>query len=172
MYKATSGWWRPAPVVRWPLVAGLVLALFAMGVYDEVLFAFFGKIWHQFFAVMGLEAPAALEQGLHRRVTRRPLMQVMTYAAVYVGLCLLLFRLLLRTRAQWQLTLRLYAGVVAAYLLIAVGGKLAGDAIWAYRLSRHLIDFVVSPVPVAGLLVLFGAGFGPADEPTDEPVTE
>ena len=108
---------------------------------------------------------------LHRRVTRRPLIQVMSYAGVYVGLCLLLFRLLLRTRAQWRLTLRLYAGVVAAYLVIAVGGKLAGDAIWAYRLSRHLIDFVVSPLPVAGLLVLFGAGFGPRDETGSSPVS-
>jgi hypothetical protein len=51
--------------------------------------------------------------------------------------------------------------VGAAYVAIVLLGKLAGDAVWAYRLSRHLIDFVVSPLPVAGLLVLFRSGLGP-----------
>ena len=166
MNRASShDWTRPVLMVRWALVVMLLAVLFFFGVYDETIYIFIGKMWVKVFNGLGLDMPAAFQQGLHRRVTRRPLLPVATYAALYVLLCLCLLRLLLATRAQWRLTLRLYTGVAAAYLVIAVAGKLAGDAIWAYRLSRHLIDFVVSPIPVAGLLVLFRAGFGPAEGP-------
>jgi uncharacterized integral membrane protein len=155
---------------HWLVVGLLVLLLLLAGVYDEYVFAFFTAMWHKVFAALGLSQQAdALQHGIHRRVTRRPLPAVATYAVLYVGACLLLLRLLLRDPAQWRLTLRLYAGVVVAYLLIVVIGKLAGDAIWAYRLSRHLIDFVVSPLPVAGLLVLFRAGLGPRSSGQTQP---
>ena len=38
--------------------------------------------------------------------------------------------------------------------------KLAGNAQWAYRLSRQILDFVMSPLPVAGLYVLLRVGVG------------
>ena len=160
---------QPVPVVRWGLVGLVLLLLLAISVYDGAVFALLGTVWQKILSALGLDASAAaLQQGLHRRVTRRPLLPVATYAVLYVSLCLLLLRLLLQFRAQWRLTLRLYAAATAVYLVVAVAGKLAGDAIWAYRLSRHLIDFVVGPIPVAGLLILFRSGFGPTD---DKPAT-
>jgi hypothetical protein len=143
-------------------VAVLILLLLLAGVYDEVIFAFFTSLWQKAFALFGIgEQADALQHGIHRRITRRALPAVITYAAIYVSICLLVLRLLLRDPAQWRLTLRLYAGVGVAYIVIVLLGKLAGDVVWAYRLSRHLIDFVVSPIPIAGLFVLFRAGFGP-----------
>ncbi|MFC6221756.1 hypothetical protein ACFP2F_00765 [Hymenobacter artigasi] len=44
---------------------------------------------------------------------------------------------------------------------IVLANKLAGNAVWAYRLSRQILDFVVSPLPVAGLYVVFRVGLGP-----------
>ena len=158
-------WYRPPVAMRWTLGIGLVVILLLLGVYDETLFTYFATVWQKALTAAHLSNQADdLQHGIHRRVTRRPLLAVASYALVYVGLCLLLLRLLMRTRAQWRLVLRLYAGVVVAYVLIASAGKLAGDAIWAYRLSRHLIDFVVSPIPVAGILVLFKAGYGPSEQ--------
>lgn len=143
-------------------MAVLILLLLLAGVYDEVIFAFFTSLWQKAFALFGIgEQADALQHGIHRRITRRALPAVITYAAIYVSICLLVLRLLLRDPAQWRLTLRLYAGVGVAYIVIVLLGKLAGDVVWAYRLSRHLIDFVVSPIPIAGLFVLFRAGFGP-----------
>jgi hypothetical protein len=73
-----------------------------------------------------------------------------------------LLRLLLPAPAQWHLVLRLYAGVLVVYVAIVLLGKLSHDAVWAYKLSRQILDFVISPIPVAGLYVLMRAGFGPA----------
>ena len=101
-----------------------------------------------------------MQQGINGGITKRLLPAVATYAALYLGICLLLLRLVLAP-AQWRMAVALYAGTLAVYVGIVLLGKLTGDAVWAYRLSRQILDFVVSPLPVAGLYVLFRAGFGP-----------
>ncbi|WP_425556422.1 XrtX-associated membrane protein [Hymenobacter saemangeumensis] len=147
---------------RWVLVGLLVLVLFLAGVYDAQIFGFLTTAWQKVLSAVGLSRQAELlQQGVHGGVTHRALPAVLTYAAFYIALCLLLLRLLVHDPLQWRLVLQLYAGIIAAYVLIVAIGKLAGDAVWAYRLSRHLIDFLVGPLPIAGLLVLFRAGLGP-----------
>jgi len=148
--------------LRWLVVAGLVVLLFLAGVYDAQIFAVLSAIWQKLLTGLGLSHYAAtLQQGVHGGITQRPLLAVLTYAALYIVLCLVLLRVLVRDALQWRLVLQIYAGIIIAYVLIVAIGKLAGDAVWAYRLSRHLIDFLVSPLPVAGLFVLFRAGLGP-----------
>jgi len=151
---------------RWLLVGAMVLAMLLLGVYNDQVLDVLTTIWQHGLTALGLaNAANAMQHGIDAGITQRMLPAVATYAALYLSLCLLLLHLLLLP-AQWRLTWRLYAGALAAYVLIAVLGKLAGNAQWAYRLSRHLLDFVVSPLPVAGLYVLFRAGFGPvADAP-------
>ena len=147
---------------RWLPVAGLLLALLLLGVYNDQVLAALTAGWQQVLAALGLaHAANAMQHGIDAGITKRLLPAVATYAALYLSICLLLLHQVLAP-AQWQLAWRLYAGALAAYVFIAVVGKLAGNAQWAYRLSRHLLDFVVSPLPVAGLYVLFRAGFGPA----------
>ena len=115
----------------------------------------------QVLAAVGLRQQVeALQQGLDGSVVRRFLPAVATYAVCYLSICLLLLRLVLPTRAQWYVALRLYAGALGVYVALVALGKLAGDAQWAYRLSRQLLDFIVSPLPVAGLYVLLRSGFG------------
>ena len=147
---------------RWVLVGILLAALFLIGVYDEATHAFLTALWQHLLAAIGLRRYVeTVQQGVSGGITKRLLPAVATYAASYLGICLLLLRLLLPTVAQWRLALRLYAITLAVYVAIVLIAKLAGDVTWAYRLSRQVLDFVVSPVPVAGLYVLFRAGFGP-----------
>lgn len=146
---------------RWALVGGLVVILLLIGVFDEPILTFLTGLWQRLLAAVSLRRQAeALQQGINGGITKRFLPAVATYAGLYLGLCLLLLRLLL-SPAQWRLVPRLYAGILTAYVAIVLLGKFSGDANWAYRLSRQLLDFVVSPLPVAGLLVLFRSGFGP-----------
>ncbi|GAB3876793.1 hypothetical protein GCM10028824_35210 [Hymenobacter segetis] len=152
---------RSRPAGRRALVALLLLALLLIGVYDEQTLSFLTNMWQRLLAAIGLQhMAAAMQQGINGGITKRLLPAVATYAALYLGICLLLLRLLLAP-AQWRVAVALYAGTLAVYVGIVLVGKLAGDAVWAYRLSRQILDFVVSPLPLAGLYVLFRAGFGP-----------
>ena len=135
------------------------MALLLIGVYNDPALGFFTVFWQKLLAALGLRQYAEhLQQGINGGITKRLLPAVATYAALYLTLCLLLLWLLL-PRAQWGLAVRLYAAALVAYVAIVVVGKLAGDAQWAYRLSRQVLDFLISPLPVAGLYVLFRAGF-------------
>lgn len=140
----------------------LLLALLLIGVYDDQTLTFLTVLWQRLLVASGLHRlAAALQQGINGGITKRLLPAVATYAALYLGICLLLLRLVLAP-AQWRMAVAIYTGTLAVYVGIVLTGKLAGDAVWAYRLSRQILDFVVSPLPVAGLYVLFRAGFGPS----------
>lgn len=145
--------------VYWLLVGALVLLLLLIGVYDEHILQLLTSAWQQALAALGLKTYAdSLQQGINGGITKRFLPAVATYAVLYLSTCLLLLRVLLPTAGQWRLVLLFYAGTLATYAGIVVLNKLTGNADWAYRLSRQLLDFVISPVPVAGLLALFKSG--------------
>ena len=149
----------------------LIIVLLVVGVYDDAVFAVLTGALRKLLAAVGLYQPAAAaQQSVDANVTHRYVPAGVAYAGLYVGLCLALLRLLLPAPAQWRLVLRLYAGTIAAYVLLVLLGRAAGNVVWVYRLARHLLDFIVSPLPVAGLYVLFRAGFGPttSDEPNQE----
>ena len=160
---------RPGSRRRWALVGALLLALLLLGIFSEQLITWLISAWQHLLQGLGMgHYAASLQQAINGGIAKRPLLAIATYAALYLSTCLLLLHQLLAP-AQWRLAWRLYAGTLAAYVLIAALGKLAGNAPWAYRLSRQLLDFVVSPLPVAGLYVLFRAGFGPAAAPGQAP---
>ena len=133
------------------LAAGLLLA----GVFDEALFAGLGWAWQVLLATLHLDqSTAMLPASTQPSVTRRPLLPGLSYAGLYIGACLLLLRLLLPQAQQWRVVLRIYGGVGLACGLLLLLGKVGGNLLWAYRLGRHLLDFLVSPVPVLALVAL------------------
>jgi len=153
----------PNPTRHWLLVGMLVMALLLIGVYDEQVLTFLTGFWQKALASIGLSKQAqALQSGINGGITKRLLPAVATYAALYLAICLALLRVLLPSRAQWRLVLRLYAGTVVVYVALVLLAKFAGNAAWAYKLSRQILDFLVSPLPVAGLYVLLRATARPA----------
>lgn len=143
------------------LVGGLLLLLLLVGVYSSAVLTAFAVLWQKGLAAAGLSQLAdAMQHSINGGIIKRPFPAVATYAVLYLSICLSLLWLLL-TPAQWKLTWQLYVGALLVYVAITLIGKLAGDLQWAYRLSRQVLDFIMSPLPVAGLYVLFRAGFGP-----------
>jgi hypothetical protein len=151
------GWKRYG---RWAAIVVLIGFLFFIGILDEPILQALTTFWQKLLGALGLARQAeALQQGLNGGIAKRFLPAVATYAVLYLGACLLLLRLLLPA-ASWRLALWLYAGALGLYATMVVLNKFTGNAAWAYRLSRQLLDFIVSPIPVAGLYVLMRAGFG------------
>ena len=165
---------RRPRLIFWLRLLLLLAALLLLGVYSEQIITWLIAAWPKLLSAVGLNQLALrLQQGLDGGIAKRPLPALATYAVLYLATCLLLLRLVL-SPAQWRLALRLYALGLGVYVLITVLAKLSGNVVWMYRLSRQLLDFMVSPLPVAGLYVLFRAGFGPAvttvpTSPSNEP---
>ena len=152
-----------ARTATWAAVGALVLLLFVVGSYDELILQQLTSFWQKALATAGLQRQAeALQQGINGGILKRFLPAVATYAVLYLSICLLLLRFLLPAPPQWRLALRLYAGALAVYVTMVLLNKLTGNAAWGYRLSRQLLDFIVSPLPVAALVVLFKSGLGAA----------
>lgn len=148
--------------VYWVVIGGLIVLLLLLGVFDAPILQALTIFWQKALAAVGLRRQvAALQQEINGGITKRLLPVVVSYAVLYLATCLLLLRGLLPAPAQWRLAWRLYAGALAGYAAIVLVNKLTGNAAWAYRLSRQLLDFIVSPLPVAGIYVLLRVGFKP-----------
>ncbi|MCB2376366.1 hypothetical protein LGH70_02150 [Hymenobacter sp. BT635] len=147
---------RPLVLVLRATVAILLVAgLFVVGLRNEPVFGLLTLAWQKLFLALGLtERAAALQQGVSGLVTTRSLPAVVSYALLYTGACLVLLSAVLFDAARMRVVLGLYAAIFGACALLLLGGKLLGDASWAYQLGRRLIDFIVSPLPVIILIPL------------------
>lgn len=153
--------YRGRPLGRWLLAAGLLGLLFELGSSNELLFGWLTRSWQAFFAAVGLGPWLhALQQGTSSEVARRSLPAVVSYAGLYLGLSLLLLRVLAPGAAQWWLAVRLYAAGALLYAALLLAGRLGGQVATLYRAARHLIDFLVSPLPVLLLAVLLNSPLG------------
>ncbi|HEX8659882.1 MAG TPA: hypothetical protein VF690_20230 [Hymenobacter sp.] len=152
--------------ICWVVVGGLIVLLLLLGVFDEPILQALTIFWQKVLSTVGLRRQvAALQQEINGGITKRFLPAVVSYTVLYLATCLLLLRVLLPVPTQWQLAWRLYAGALAGYGTIVLLNKLTGNATWAYRLGRQLLDFIVSPLPVAIIYVLLRAGFRPRQPP-------
>ena len=76
----------------------------------------------------------------------------LAFTGLFLGTSLLVLYLLLPAR-NWRLVWRSYAGIGLACGLLLLLGRAGGGAA-TYRLGRMLLDFLVSLMPVVGLLIL------------------
>jgi hypothetical protein len=144
---------------RWAIIVLLITGLLLLGTFDTPILNGLTTGWQHVLSVLGGRGPIeALQHGVNSGITKRFLPAVVTFAGLTIGTGLLLLRVLLQpTPAQWRLVVRLYAGALATYAIIVLLNKVTGNTVWAYRLSRQLLDFIVSPLPVAGLYLLLRA---------------
>lgn len=148
---------------RWVIIGLLAAGLLVLGTFDTPILNWLTTAWQHVLSVLGGRGPIeALQQGVNGGITKRFLPAVATFAGLTIGTGLLLLRVLLQpTPTQWRLVLWFYGGGLAIYATIVVLNKVTGNTVWAYRLSRQLLDFIVSPLPVAGLYLLLRPADGP-----------
>lgn len=164
---ATRQLWTTHRVVRILAIGGLIALLFLCGIFDETIFATLGPVWQKVATSLGFsEQMARLQQGISGEVVKRSLPVVATYALLYLSLSLLLLRLLLPAY-RMPLVLKLYGGVIAAYIILLLVGRLTGNVPWVYQLGRRLIDFLISPLPIIILVCLLRWYKPKARQPTN-----
>jgi exosortase/archaeosortase family protein len=145
------------------LLAGLaVLALLiATSIYQNQLTAALSTCWVAVLTsgpawLHRLPGAAAGTGKVPDNITQLPLPVGAAYLGLFVGLALLVLRLLLPAQS-WRLAWRCYAALGVAATLLLVAGRLGGIA-EAGRLSRPLFMLLASLLPVVGLLVLLWRG--------------
>ena len=163
---------RPAALRPWltPRVGVgmlLLLALALVGTYQNVVVAALNTAWAA--ALAGGPAwlyrlPGATVAQVPDGVSHLPLPVGAAFMGLFIGLSLLILYLLVPARS-WRLVWRSYAGLGLACLLLLLLGR-AGAGTAAYRPARMLLDFMVSLLPVAGLLVLLWRPAAGAVPPT------
>ena len=151
------------PVATGPLwltaraISGLVLLviLIAGSIFRDQVLAVLGEGW----AALLVSGPAWLHRlpgatpgTMPAGVSKLALPVGAAYTGFFLVMSLLILRLLLPS-SGWRVVWRCYAGLGLAYLLLLLIGR-AGAGQSAYRVARMLLDFVVSLLPIAGLLVL------------------
>lgn len=153
----------PMTPLRWGLAALLGGLLFAAGMNRDAVFTEFAQLWQVVFRGLGLGSMLTRwQQGTSQLVTTRSLPAVVSYSLLYAVVSILLLHVLLRSAARTRWVLQVYLGLVGTCSLLMLVGKLGGNLTWAYRVARHIIDFLVSPLPVMLLLPLLWPGNRPA----------
>lgn len=149
---------RPAPARPWLTVGVgglLLLGLVWVSTYQNVVVAALGAGWAAALASGPAwlhRLPGATVGDMPGGVSHLALPVGAAFMGLFLLISLLSLRLLLPASA-WRLAWRSYAGLGLACLLLLLLGR-AGAGTAAYRPARMLLDFMVSLLPVAGLLVL------------------
>ena len=145
----------PLTPARWALAGLLAAALFWLGAESEVIFGFLTRAWQAVFGVLGLGGVLAhWQQGTSQLTTTRSLPAVASYSLLYVAVSILLLHVLLRDARRTRWALQAYLGLLGLYALLLLAGRAGGNIPWTLKLSRRIIDFLVSPLPVMLLLPL------------------
>ncbi len=139
-------------------VAGLsfILLLVVISILRDQILVLLNDVWANNILAAGpawlLKLPGATPGAMPAGVSHLALPVGAAYTGFFIAASLLAMYLLLPSHG-WKTVWRCYMGLVAAYVLLLLAGR-AGAGQNAYRVSRMLLDFMVSLLPIAGFLVL------------------
>lgn len=161
-------WW---PTTQTFFGMALLLVLIAISIFRNQVLGALNHGWDMLLATGPTwihRLPGATAGAIPEGVSHLALPVGAAYTAFFLVTSLGTMRLLL-PRRSWGLVWRCYAGLVLVYLLLLLASW-AGAGQNAYRISRMLLDFMVSLLPVAGLLVLLYRPLGSNPVPSEQVV--
>jgi len=131
------------------LLGGLGLLLFALGQFEESVFAFLVYLWQRVLPLTGPVSKGALApDGL----STHGLPVGITYRLLYCGLSVLVLYVLLRGRHTWWVVGSYGIALTVSMVLLLVGQQ-AGWALASLQ-GHQLLDLVCSPLPLLAGYVL------------------
>lgn len=150
----------PLRAGRVAVCLALLAALVLVGFYQVEVFALLTRAWNSVLTAVGLGGLLArLQQGTDPTITKSSIPAIITGSLVYIGVCVLVFHLLLRSGTRTWWVVQVYLVLFGVCLLLLLLGKVTGGVLF-YKVARRIIDLTVSPVPLILLLPLLWPGWG------------
>src|SRR5688572_8608894 len=144
---------------RKPLLFCLLLILFFTGVYTEKIYLLLDQFFYFLSTKAGFLSFLNNSQAeVSSLITMRSWPTMITYGLGFTGLCFITLHVYFNDFRKTKITAAFYASIFIFCLSLIVLGKIVPDFTWAYKLSRRIIELVVSPFPVVLLIAVF-AGF-------------
>jgi len=133
----------PSNMPRLMLLGVLGLLLFALGQFQESVFALLMRLWQQMLHLSGQAAGGTMAPN---GLSKHGLPVGITYRLLYCGLSVLILHVLLRGRRTWWIAGGYGVALTVGMVLLLVG-KLAG---WPLALSKgyYVLGLVCSPLPL------------------------
>ena len=144
---------------RKPLLFCLFLILFFTGVFTEQLYLLLDQFYFFISTKVGFLSFLNTSQAeVSTLITMRSWPTMVTYGLGFTGLCFITLHVYFNDFWKTKITAAFYVSIFVFCLSLIVLGKIAPELDWAYKLSRRIIELVVSPFPVVLLIAVF-AGF-------------
>lgn len=147
------------PTFRYLTLILLGLLIFLAGFYTESIFSLLTEFYNHAFTVLGWKnAVTDTRKEVSDLVTMRSFPAMVTYGMLYTLLSFLFLFFYFRDKQQTRLAGIFYMAIFFCCALLIFIGKLSPELAGAYKLSRRLIEFIVSPFPIV-LLVATSKAF-------------
>jgi hypothetical protein len=143
----------PGDLLRKTLLFGLFTLLVLTGLFTDHIFLFLNKLYHYIFISLGLFSFLNKSQvEVSSLVTMRSWSTMITYVLLYSALSFLFLHLYFNRSWKSLIVAGFYFFIIMACTMLILTGKLLPDAEWAYKLCLHLMEMLVSPLPVILLI--------------------
>jgi hypothetical protein len=133
----------PQPWPRRGLLLGLGLLLFALGQFEEAVFAGLTHVWQ---LVPDALSPADWRQGQPSGLSTHGLPVGISYRLLYCGLSVLVLHVLLRGRTTRLVAMSYASALLLSWLLLLLGQRMS--SILASEQGHRLLDLLCSPLPM------------------------
>ena len=141
---------------RKPLLFCFFLILFFTGVFTEQIYLLLDQFFYFLSTKAGFLAFLNKSQAeVSSLITMRSWPTMVTYGLGFTGLCFITLHVYFNDFWKTKITAAFYACIFIFCFSLILLGKIAPELDWAYKLSRRIIELIVSPFPVILLIAVF-----------------
>ena len=132
------------------LLFGLVLVT---GIFSKQIQAELDELFYLIFQKAGFgQQLQHSQQTVSTRLTKGNWLSMVSYAGLYVILCITTLHFYFNNAKKTVATLSIYLVLLGLCVLLVIIGKAFGDLAWPLMLTRRVIEILISPLPVIFLM--------------------
>lgn len=142
-----------SPLSRKVLLTFLFSLLFLAGVFTEQIYRAFDAFFNSVFAAFGMaDDLKKSQQEVSTQLTERNWLTMISYGVLYTALCFITLHIFLNNMRKTLIAALLYGLLFGLCATFIITGKIFPSLYWPFKLSRRIIEIIVSPLPVILLM--------------------